>query len=206
MQTRTITCSKLQKFKEFGQGLNKVGKHCFAFQHSKRYSEAWNKAQTSSSFGCQEPGSLSICCSSQGIGFMADIDHFIDKPPLKWAVPFWTYSSLSPPCYLLLLTLGSTAINSDLLKTHFPWHMQVLIMSVCNWEKVTDKHSQNGLKTIKLHLEWVLSQVNGWRENIQHLHRSNLNKLGAKQDSGGFLESSGSVNLNILYVTLWQTC
>lgn len=32
MQTRTIDWSKVQKFKEFGQGLNKVGKHHFAIQ------------------------------------------------------------------------------------------------------------------------------------------------------------------------------
>lgn len=83
--------------------------------------------------------------------------------------------------------------------------MQVLIKSVSNWEKVTDKHSQTGLKTVKLHLEWVLSQVNGWRENTEHLHMPKLNKLGAKQDFGEYLESSGTVNLNILYVTLWQT-
>lgn len=117
MQTRTITWMKLQKFKEFGQGLNKVGKHCFAFQcfafqHSKRYSEAWNKAQTSSSFGCQKPGPLCICCSSKGIGFMADIDHLTDKPPFKWQ----SHSELTLhfPHPTTSFTLGSAVINSDL--------------------------------------------------------------------------------------------
>lgn len=182
MQTRTITWTKLQKFKEFGQGLNKVGKHCFTFQHSKRYSEAWNKAQTSSSFGCQEPGPLSICCSSKGIGLMADIDHFTDKLPFKWWVAsLWTYPSLPPPCYLLLFTLGSAVINSDLAQNSF-FHSTFRY-----WCIQLGKHSPTGLKTLKLHLERVLSQVNGGRENIQHLHMPKLNKLGVKQDFGGYL-------------------
>lgn len=145
MQTRTIDWSKVQKFKEFGQGLNKVGKHHFAIQRLQTYSEAWNKAQTSSSFGCQEPGPLFICCSSKGTGFMADIDHFIDKLPLKWAVPLGTYSSLPPPCYLLLLlTLGSVAINSDLAENS-------LFHSTCRyWSRVCPTEKKWQTSTVRL--------------------------------------------------------
>lgn len=152
MQTRIITWTKLQKFEEFGQGLSKVGKHYFAFQHSKRNSEAWNKAQTSSSFGCQEPGPLSICCSSKGIGFLADIDHFIDKSPFKWAVPLWIYPSLTllPALYVRLSS------NPFWLKSHFSMaHLGT--DHDCFQLRKSDKHSQTGLKTVKLHLEWVLS-------------------------------------------------
>lgn len=203
MQTRTITWTELQKFKEFGQGLNKVGKHRLAFQHSKRYSEAWNKAQTFSSFGCQEQGALSICCSSKGIGFTADMDHFSDKSPFKWAISL-SALTLHFPHLATSFSLPQAQQWSTLIWLKARFSTAHSGTDASNWEKVTHKHSPTGLETLKLHLELVLSQVNGGRENVQHLHVPKLNKLGVKQDFGRYLESSGTVNLNTLYVTLWQ--
>lgn len=125
MQTRTITWSEVQKFKEFGQGLKEVRKHCFCFQPSKRYSESRNRAQTSSPFSCwsQVPSAFAAAPNTMLLRDWFNGWHW----PLYWEAvikvgshtlhsPFTSLPSSSPPS----LTLRLNRINSVIWrKTHF---------------------------------------------------------------------------------------